>query len=91
MHLNGHHRDTLTQILQHPANHNIEWQAVVSLLDAVASVEEQHDGRFLVTLGTETETLERPKGKDITVQQVVDLRRMLTNAGYRSEAKDTQA
>jgi len=74
MHLSGHHRDTLLQILQHPAGHNIEWRAVLSLLDAVASVEEQRDGRFLVTLGEETETLERPRDKDIDLQQVVDLR-----------------
>jgi hypothetical protein len=35
-----------------------------------------------VTLGGETESFERPNGKDITVQQVVDLRRMLGNAGF---------
>ena len=58
------------------------------LLDAVASVEEQRDGRFLVTLGEETETLERPRDKDIDLQQVVDLRRMLRNAGYGSEVED---
>jgi hypothetical protein len=35
-----------------------------------------------VTLGDETETFERPRHKDIEPQQVVDLRRMLTNAGF---------
>ena len=70
------------------SGHNIEWRAVLSLLDAVASVEEQRDGRFLVTLGEETETLERPRDKDIDLQQVVDLRRMLRNAGYGSEVED---
>jgi len=80
--LGSHHRNTLGQILQHPASHNIEWRAVLSLLGAVGSVEERHDGRFVVTLGRETEILERPRGKDIDAQQVVDLRRMLTNAGY---------
>ena len=81
-HLNSHQRLTLSQILQHPVGHNIEWRNVLSLLEAVALVEEQHDGRILVTLGTETETFERPSGKDIETQQVVDLRRMLTNAGF---------
>ena len=88
--LNGHHRDTLLQIFQHPAGHNIEWRAVLSLLEAVASMEELHDGRFLVTLGGETETFERPKSKDIEVQQVVDLRRMLSNAGYGPESEDIE-
>jgi hypothetical protein len=82
VHLSSHHNDTLRKILQHPAGHNIEWKDALSLLEAVASVEEQHDGRFVVTLGDETESFERPNGKDISVQQVVDLRRMLTSAGF---------
>jgi hypothetical protein len=84
-HLSNHHRDTLAQIFQHPVSHNIEWRAVLSLLEVVGTVEESHDGKFVVTLGTETEILTRPRDKDIDVQEVVDLRRMLSNAGYRPE------
>jgi hypothetical protein len=87
MHLNNHHRDTLSHILQHPVSHNIEWDAVLSLLEAVGSVEQTHDGKVVVTVGAETETFRRPQHKDIDVQQVVDLRRMLTNAGYGSSPK----
>ena len=82
---NSHHRETLSQILRHPTSHNIEWHAVLSLLQEVGSVEQTHDGKVVVTLGGETETFERPKGKDIEAQQVVDLRRMLRNAGYGPE------
>jgi hypothetical protein len=85
-HLSNHHRDTLNKVLEHPVSHNIEWGAVVSLLQAVGSVERAHDGRLVVTVGGETQTFQRPKDKDIDAQQVVDLRRMLTNAGYRSGA-----
>lgn len=90
VHLSGHHRNTLGQIFQHPASHNIEWRAVLSLLEAVGSVEEHHGGRFLVTLGTETEMLERPRDKDIDAQQVVDLRRMLRNVGYGPEIEELE-
>jgi hypothetical protein len=86
-HLSGHHRDTISQILQHPVGHNIEWRAVVSLLEAVAYVDETRNGKLLVTLGAETETFEPPRHKDIDAQQVVDLRRMLKNAGYVSDAE----
>ena len=82
--LNNHHRRTLQQILQHPVSHNIEWPAVLSLLDAVGSVTESHDGKLAVTVGGETETIERPRNKDIDTQLIVDLRRLLTNAGYRT-------
>jgi hypothetical protein len=84
-HLSNHHRSTLREIFQHPVSHNIEWRAVVSLLDAAGSVSEHHDGKLAVTLGSETEFFDPPKGKDIDAQAIVDLRRMLTAAGYRPE------
>jgi hypothetical protein len=84
-HLSNHHRNTLRQIFQHPVSHNIEWQAVVSLLETVGSVTRNHDGKLAVTLGTETEYLDPPPGKDVDAQLVVDLRRMLSAAGYGAE------
>jgi hypothetical protein len=77
------------RLFQHPVGHNIEWREVLSLLEAVASVEETH-GRYMVTLGPETEMFEPPRHKDIDAQQVVDLRRMLKNAGYGPDVEDTQ-
>jgi hypothetical protein len=91
VHLNDHHRDTLLQIFQHPTSHNVEWHDVVSLLQAVGSVETRHDGKLVVQVGTASATLTRPKGKDIDVQQVVDLRHMLTEAGYRAVADELEA
>lgn len=82
-HLSNHHRTTLREIFQHPTSHNIEWRAVLSLLEAVGTVAEHHDGKLTVTLGPATEYLEPPAGKDIDPQMVVDLRRMLTAAGYQ--------
>jgi hypothetical protein len=87
VHLNNHHRDTLLRILRHPAGHNIEWRAILSLLQVVGSADERRDGKLVVTVGPETETFERPTAKDIDSQQVVDLRRMLINAGYGAEVK----
>jgi hypothetical protein len=81
-HLNNHHRDTLASILRHPTGHNIEWADVLSLLEVVGTVESSHDGKYVVTLGSETETFDRPNHKDVDIQTVVDLRRMLTGAGY---------
>jgi hypothetical protein len=85
VHLSGRHRDTIREILRHPVSHNIEWRAVLQLLEEVGTVVERHDGKFSVTVGDETEIFERPRQKDIDAQQVVDLRRMLTNAGYGAE------
>jgi hypothetical protein len=82
-HLSNRHRDTVEKIFRHPVSHNIEWKPVLSLLAAVGTVDERHDGKVVVTLGEETEVFERPRGKDVDEQEVVDLRRMLGNAGYR--------
>lgn len=90
-HLSNHQRTTLREIFQHPAGHNIEWHAVLSLLEAVGSAEEQHGGKVAVTLGSETEYLDPPRHKDIDTQTVVNLRRMLTHAGYGADAEDAEA
>jgi hypothetical protein len=81
-HLDNRHRDTLRQIFQHPTSHNIEWRAALSLLEAVGTVTVHHDGKVAVKVGPEQEFLEPPAGKDIDDQMVVDLRRMLSKAGY---------
>ena len=72
-HLSNHHRNTLRQI---------EWPAVLSLLEAVGSATRQPGGKVAVTIGPETEFLDPPAHKDIDAQTVVDLRRMLRQAGY---------
>lgn len=55
----------------------------MSLLEAVGTVTVHHDGKVAVKIGSELEFLVPPAGKDVDDQMVVDLRRMLTNAGYR--------
>jgi hypothetical protein len=40
------------------------------------------DGKVAVKIGPDLEFLEPPAGKDVDVQMVVDLRRMLSDAGY---------
>lgn len=82
MALTSHHRDTVAKILAHPASGNVEWRQVVSLVEAIGAVDEEHDGKAKLTIGPETEVFHRPHGKDVDEQALVDLRRMLTNAGY---------
>jgi hypothetical protein len=80
--LSNRHRDTLERIFSHPSSGNIEWRQVLSLLEAIGTTTEEHNGKVMVTLGPETEVLEPPRGKDIDEQTIVDLRRMLTQAGF---------
>ena len=75
------HRATLERIFSHPESANIEWRQVLSLLEAVGSVTEEHNGNVKVTLGSETEVLRQPREKDVDKGTIVELRRMLSRAG----------
>jgi len=86
MALSNHHRETIQKILDHPASGNVEWRQVLSLLEAIGEVTEEHNGKFKVTLGPETEVLHPPRGKDVDEQMIVDLRRLLDQAGYADGA-----
>ncbi|MGO8885151.1 MAG: hypothetical protein ACLPUO_05575 [Streptosporangiaceae bacterium] len=85
VHLSNHHRNTLRELFQHPVSHNIEWRSVVSLLEALGSVQEHSEGKIAVTLGADIEFFDPPVHKDLDTQTVLDLRRMLANAGFTPE------
>lgn len=83
--LSGHHLATAQKVLSHPVGHNIAWHDAVSLISDLGTITEEPNHRFTVSIGTETETFDRPRGDDLDEQQVVDLRRMLTNIGITLE------
>ena len=89
--LNNRRRDTLLQIFQHPTSHNVEWQDVLSLLEAVGSVEQRPDGKYVVHVGAWTEVLVSPKHKNIDTDLVVDLRRRLSGAGYSTLVEELES
>ena len=55
---------------------------MTSLLEAIGTVTVHHDGKVTVTVGSERQIFDSPKGKDIDAQLVVDLRHLLDQAGY---------
>ena len=86
VHLNNHHRNTLHEIFRHPVSHNIEWHAVISLLEAIGSVDRRHDGKLEVTVGAQRATFDPRAQKDLDTQTVIDLRQLLSAAGYDATA-----
>jgi hypothetical protein len=81
-HLGREHAHTLQKIFQHPLSHNIEWRLVRTLLEAVGSVTEEHNGHLRVTINGESFTVHRPLGKDVAdVQTLIDLRHFLERVG----------
>jgi hypothetical protein len=84
--LTGHHLVTAEKILSHPASHNIEWHDAAALLAEIGAITEAGNHRFTVTLGDEVQVFDRPRGKDLETQQIVDLRRMLRASGFTLES-----
>jgi len=85
IHLNGHHRATVDELFRHPLGHNVEWHDVLSLLEKVGTVETEHNGRLLVTVGSESVVLDEPRRRDLDTQQVLDMRRLLKAGGITPE------
>jgi hypothetical protein len=79
--LTHHHRDTLNKLFGHSRSGNLEWRELRSLLAAVGTVRERHNGKIEVTIGPETEVISPPRTKDVDKQILVDIRRMLRDAG----------
>ena len=86
VHISNHHRKTLHQLFEHPVSHNIEWRAVLSLLEAVGSVGNRSGGKIDVTVGSRSEDFKTAGRKDLDADDVVKLREMLATAGYTAEA-----
>jgi hypothetical protein len=84
--LTGHHLVTAEKILAHPASHNVEWHDAAALVAEIGSIAEESNGRYRVTIGDETQIFDRPRGKDLDTQQIVDLRKMLKSIGITTDS-----
>jgi hypothetical protein len=54
------------------------------------SVEEHRDSKIAVTVGSQTRFFDIPSHKDIDTDTVVDLRHMLSAAGYEPQAEEDE-
>ena len=79
-HLNHHHARILEEIFEHRGR-NIEWPDVVALVQHLGSALERHDGKYEFQIGQTKEVFAKPHHKDVTVQELVDLRRFFAQAG----------
>lgn len=84
-HLSHHHRTTLEHLFDHQRS-NIHWREVRHLLEAVGTVEDEHNGKVKVTVGDDTIVIRDPGHHEIDKQLIVDLRKMLTAAGFGPDA-----
>jgi hypothetical protein len=89
--INGANRRTLDALSRHPVAHNLGWSDVVSLFEKLGTVEHKANSEFEFLVGTERHLMHRPHTKDLTAQEVVDLRKFLARAGMPAEQQESPA
>jgi hypothetical protein len=65
--------------------HNLEWRDVMSLFAAVGTVEERANSGFVLGYGDETHVMRKPHHKDMTTDEVIELRKFARQAGLSVE------
>jgi hypothetical protein len=78
----GVSRRTLDTIFRHPLSHNLSWREVVNLFSAIGDAEEKHNGEFVFRAGEDTLMMKKPHHKDLTGDDVMDLRHFLSRTGW---------
>jgi hypothetical protein len=79
--LTGQHRRTLEAIFRHPCAHNLEWNDVVALIGAIGDTREQSNDKFVFEVAGKRHLMRKPHTKDLTSDEVIELRDFLTQAG----------
>jgi hypothetical protein len=73
---------TIDAIYQHPLSHNLEWSDVVALFEKLGTVDQKHHNDITFGIAGEHHRVRKPHGKDLTADDVMAFRHMLTRAGW---------
>ncbi len=73
---------TLETLFRHPVAHNLDWSDVVALFTRIGTIEAGSHDSSTFGVGGERHHIAKPHGKDLTVDDVMALRRILTRAGW---------
>ena len=89
-HLSAAHRRTRDALFRHPLAHNLDWNDVLGLFEALGSVEPKGHSEVSIRIGSEHHAMRKPHTKDMTSSEVIELRHFLSRAGYADHIADTQ-
>jgi hypothetical protein len=80
----------LETLYHHPVAHNLDWSDVVALFTRIGTVEPGAHDSNTFGVGGERHHVAKPHGKDLTVDDVMALRRILTRAGWSPDQAPAQ-
>ncbi len=73
---------TIDALYRHPIAHNLEWSDVVALFTSLGSVQQKSHNEMSFELGGEHRLVHKPHAKDLTSDDVMVLRHLLTRTGW---------
>jgi hypothetical protein len=79
-------RMTMDALYQHPLSHNLEWTDVIALFAKLGTVEQKGHNGVAFSIGGEYRRIRQPHGKDLTTEDVMSFRHMLSRAGWSPQA-----
>jgi len=83
------HRRTLDRLFRHPTAQNIDWDDALALFEVIGEVEHKNNDKWLFQIGAEHQLMHQPQGKDLTGDEVIELRKFLRRAGWSGQGELT--
>lgn len=83
------HRRTLEKLFRHPSAQNIDWDDALALFEVIGDVEHKNNDKWLFQIGAEHQIMHQPHGKDLTGDEVIELRKFLQRAGWSGQGELT--
>lgn len=81
-------RRTLEAIFRHPAASNLAWSDAFHLVERLGAAHQEPNGRVLLTIGEQRHVFHQPHGKDLTAEELAQLRKFLEGAGVTPASVD---
>jgi hypothetical protein len=72
---------TLDAIFRHPVPNNLAWSDALHLVDRLGTARQEPNGRLLFTIGEHRHVFHHPHGKELTPEEIAQLRKFLEGAG----------
>jgi len=83
--LSGTDRKTYETLFRHPASHNLKWHDVIHLFEQLGSVTEKPNHEYVFAIGDLQHVMRRPHSKDVTPEEMRDLRHFLADSVVPAE------
>lgn len=84
----GRDRRTLEAVFRHPVPGNLAWSDASHLVERLGTTAQEPNGRLLFAIGTHKHVFHRPHTKELSPEEITQLRKFLEAAGITPDSAD---